>query len=123
MRGMINVVLNDGDLEFSGDLAQPSFFVGGALMMDENDHGRTYVSILRDDVGGAGTGTLKQEDSGWRAELRVAPDAFVLLLQAWYSPVYYQLTMSFDTAAAEAGAHDLAAIELAMTRFEPEPLT
>jgi hypothetical protein len=119
---MVNLVLNDGDLEFSGDLAHPSFFVGASLTLEETDHGRTYVSILREEADAAGTGTLKQDESGWRAELRVAPDAFVLLLQAWYSPVYYQLTASFECAPAAGGGHDLTAIELALTRFEPEPL-
>jgi hypothetical protein len=121
MKATIEAVLNDGDVEFAADFSAPWIFVGGPLSVEGVDKGRVYLALQREDAVQPPIGRLYQKNGEWRGELGLAAKGFDLLLQAYFSPIFFQLSLTLDVEADPLGGaeYDVGMMDIAVTRYEP----
>ena len=125
MRATIEAVLNDGDVEFAADFSAPWLYLGGLLVVEGGEGQRAFIALQREDTVAPPIGRLYVKDGEWRGELRVAAKAFDLLMQGYFAPIFFQLALSMDVEPGPLGAAaelDVGMMDVAVTRFEPEPL-
>lgn len=126
MKASIEAVLNDGDVEFAADFSAPWLYLGGSMTLDAGgDPVRAFVALQREEAVESPIGRLYVKDGEWRGELRIAAKGFDLLMQAYVSPIFFQVQLSLECEPGAAGPTaelDVTMMDVALTRFEPEPL-
>jgi hypothetical protein len=98
--------------------------VGGSFNVEGAAPGRAFVALQREEELQAPIGRLYVKDGQWRGELGVAAKGFDLLLQAYVSSTYYQISLNLECepgAAGGAAELDVVMMDIALSRFEPEP--
>ena len=123
MRATIEAVLNDGDVEFAADFSAPWLYLGGQLVVEGGEGQRAFIALQREESVTPPIGRIYVKDGEWRGELRVAAKAFDLLMQGYFSPIFFQLALSMDCEPGPLGAAaelDVGMMDVAVTRFEPE---
>ncbi len=123
MRATIEAVLNDGDVEFAADFSAPWLYLGGLRVVEGGEGQRAFIALQREESVTPPIGRLYVKDGEWRGELRVAAKAFDLLMQGYFSPIFYQVALSMDCEPGPLGAAaelDVGMMDVAVTRFEPE---